>query len=60
MPKYLTVQEVAKRLGMGERRVYRWAERGKIPGVKMIDFGGRRQRVFLFSEREIKKFEQSS
>ena len=41
---------------MGRRRVYRWAEAGKIPGVKIIDFGGARQRVFMFSEKAINKF----
>lgn len=52
--KYMTGKEVAKRLGLGERRVYRWAEAGKIP-CKIIETGGRRH--FLFNEKAIERIE---
>ena len=59
MAKYLTAQEVAKRLGFSERRVYRWAESGKIPGVKIIEMSGTSRRHFLFSEKAIEEFEET-
>lgn len=54
--KYMTAQEVAEKLGIQERQVYRWAERGKIPGAKIIDFGGKRFRVFMFEKKAVERF----
>jgi len=57
--KYLTAQEVAEKLGIQERQVYRWAERGKIPGAKILDFGGKRFRVFMFDKAAVERFSKT-
>ncbi len=34
-PEYLTIDEVAERLKVSRRTVYRWIERGELPAYKL-------------------------
>ena len=53
----LSVDQVAKRLGLNRRTAYRWAESGKLPGATIIDMGDRR--AFFFNADKIAEFEKS-
>jgi len=51
----LSVKEAAERLGVSERTVQRWCKQGRIRAVEKTSRGGRKGKVFLIPEEEIKR-----
>lgn len=50
---YMTIKEVAKYLGIGEQRAYRWERMGRLPKRHTVEGAGKRT---LFSRVDIEQF----
>src|SRR5215471_5721495 len=49
VPGYVSIKQAAQMLGITDKRVYRYIDRGRLPAYKS---GG----VFLLSEQDVKRF----